>query len=313
MGPGKIQRLSFADLDGWAACDLSPALGVFLGTCDQLGAGLSAAASRASDARRFFEAHFTPVVFGSGPALFTGYYEPELRAALTRQPGYEVPLFALPSPDLRGASRSEIAHGALNGQGLELAWAADLAEAFFLQVQGSGRLVLPDGNTLRLGFAGKNGLEYRSVGQELIRRGVFTPDSITAQGIKDWIRAQPEAGAKLLLHNPSYVYFRALPDLPADQGPLGTLNHPVTEGISLAVDPDFTPLGAPVWLERPGQPGRLMVAQDTGSAIKGPQRADVFCGSGAGAGALAGAMQDSGRMVTLLPKTNLGAADVPTR
>jgi membrane-bound lytic murein transglycosylase A len=201
-------------------------------------------------------------------------------------------------------SRREIeTSGIMAGRGLEIAWVDDPVELFFLQIQGSGRVRLPNGRVLRVGYGGKNGHEYRSVGQELVRRGVYSPHQVSAQVIKNWVRRNPTAGAELLRHNPSFVFFRKLDSVSAEMGPLGAMNRSVTGGRSIAVDPRFTPLGAPVWVEKDGaEPmNRLMIAQDTGSAIKGAQRADIFVGTGDAAGRTAGRLRDPGRMVVLLP------------
>jgi membrane-bound lytic murein transglycosylase A len=167
------------------------------------------------------------------------------------------------------------------------------------QVQGSVRVRLPQGAVLRLGFAGKNGHPYRSIGQELVRRGEVTPERICAGAIRDWCAAHPGSVTELLRHNSSFVFFHAL-DLSPEAGPLGAMGRPVTPLRSLAVDPLHHPLGSPVWVSAPGI-ARLMVAQDIGSAIKGPQRGDIYCGSGDAAGEMAGPMQLSGELVTLLP------------
>lgn len=160
-----------------------------------------------------------------------------------------------------------------------------------------------EGGSLRVGYGGKNGHPYRSVGKELVRRGIFKAHQVSAQTIRRWVRQNPASGLELLWHNPSYVFFREITRLAPDKGPLGAMNRSVTEGRSLAVDPDFVPLGAPVWLEKDGKSPirRLMVAQDTGSAIKGPQRGDIYFGSGSEAGQLAGRIRDPGRMIVLLP------------
>ncbi len=304
--------LGFNDLRGWDQDDPAAALTAFQTTCDQLDPidwdGVCAGAQHAPDPRAFFEAHFRPVLFGgSEPALFTGYYEPELRASRTRKPGYTTPIYR-PPPGLSRArpwhSRAEIEdRGLLAGQGLEIAWLRDPVEAFFLQVQGSGRLQFDDGSVLRVGFAAKNGHPYRSVGQHLIRQGVFQPHEVSAARIARWVSANPDAGRAALHHNPSFVFFRELTTLDPGLGPLGAMNRPVSAGRSIAVDPDHVPLGAPVWIEKEGAAPmrRLMVAQDTGSAIKGVQRADIFFGTGDQAGRQAGRVRDPGRMIVLLP------------
>ncbi|MGB0960184.1 MAG: MltA domain-containing protein, partial [Halocynthiibacter sp.] len=192
---------------------------------------------------------------------------------------------------------------ALDNRGLELAWLNDPVEVFFLQVQGSGRIKLTDGNTMRVGFGGKNNHKYRSIGRELVRRGVFNKHQVSAGRIKSWVRQNPRDGKRLLQHNPSFVFFREITEISPKDGPIGAMGASVTTQRTLAVDPKYTPLGAPVWIEKDGvdSMARLMVAQDTGSAIKGAQRSDVFCGSGTAAGKVAGRMKDHGRMVVLLP------------
>jgi membrane-bound lytic murein transglycosylase A len=312
--PAPAQMLEFASLDGWAQDDHRAALTTFLETCDRLDGSdwvplcrlaRDAGATDAS-ARAFFELFFRPVVIGTPPALFTGYYEPELQGSPVRTPRFAWPIYRRP-PELRdGAAyydRAAIENGALRGRGLELAWLEDPVEVYFLQIQGSGRIRFPDGHVLRVGYAGKNGHAYRSVGQEMIRRGSHRPDEVSAQEIRAYVRATGRAGLDLLNVNPSYVFFRKLPDLPADKGPIGAMGQSITALRSVAIDPAFTPLGAPVWIEKAGAaPLRaLMVAQDTGGAIKGPQRADIFYGTGAAAGDAAGTVKDGGRMVVLLP------------
>ena len=158
---------------------------------------------------------------------------------------------------------------------------------------------------MRLGFAAKNGRAYASVGQILIGRGALSPDRVSPDTIRDWIIAQGSKGREVLWENESYVFFRRIDDVPADEGPLGAMGRSVTPQRTVAVDPAYTPLGAPVWIEKGGSSpmSRLMVAQDTGSAIIGPQRADIFFGTGDAAGRTAGAVKDGGRMVVLLPLT----------
>ena len=293
----------FDDLQGWASDDLARALAVFCVTAGDVPGweALAARAGAARDARAFFEAEFTPVLIEDGAApLFTGYYEPELRGSPVRTGDFTHPVHALP-PDPAAHDRAAIVAGALDGQGFEIAWLADAAEAFFLQVQGSGRIVMPDGSVLRVNYAGANGRPYRSIGRVLVARGLFAPQTVTAEGIKDWIRANPAEGRALMDLNPSYVFFRVLSGLAPQDGPLGCMGRPVTALRSVAVDPAVVPLGAPVWIEAGGM-RRLMVAQDRGGAIRGAQRADVFFGTGAAAGRAAGEFHHPGRMVVLLPR-----------
>ena len=302
----------FGDLQGWAQDDHAAALAVFQETCPDLDdpdwQSLCAISANIDDARAFFQLFFRPVLIEDGAKpLFTGYFEPELDGALRPDSRYRFPLYKMP-PEARGAanwlSRREIeTTDALAGRGLEIAWVDDPVELFFLQVQGSGRIRLPDGRSLRVGYQGANGHQYRSVGTELVRRGIFDAHQVSAQVIKNWVRRNPIDGLELLRHNPSYVFFREIGDVPAHKGPLGAMNRSVTALRSVAVDPRFVPLGAPVWLEKAGETpmNRLMVAQDTGSAIKGAQRADIFFGTGDEAGRQAGRLRDDGRMYVLLP------------
>ncbi|MBC2836031.1 murein transglycosylase A [Paragemmobacter straminiformis] len=306
----QAQELRFSDLAGWETDDHRAALQSFLQTCDLIeGADWRPLCNLAPDAaasdrtaRQFFELFFRPVLIGDPPALFTGYYEPEFSGSPTRTPRFAYPLYARP-PELRDGeqflSRAAIDGGALRGRGLELAWLDDPVDVYFLQVQGSGRIKMPDGSVLRVGYAGRNGFEYRSVGQEMVRRGTHRPDEVSAQEIARYVRA---GASDLLSINPSYVFFRKL-DLAPELGPIGAMTRSITPFRSVAIDPAFTPLGAPVWIEKDGPaPIRsLMVAQDTGGAIKGPQRADIYFGTGPAAGDAAGTVKDSGRMVVLLP------------
>ena len=233
----------------------------------------------------------------------------KLRSALMRQTKQALINGGISMPDeARDANpwltRREILTGeAMRGRGLEIAWVDDPVELFFLQIQGSGRIRLPGGRMLRVGYGGANGHPYRSIGAELVRRGIYSAHQVSAQVIRSWVRRNPVAGAELLMHNPSYVFFREVRLATDSTGPLGAMNRPVTALRSIAVDPAFTPLGAPVWLEKDGQGKmrRLMIAQDTGSAIKGAQRADIFFGTGDAAGQAAGRLRDPGRMLVLLP------------
>ncbi|WP_102855705.1 murein transglycosylase A [Phaeobacter inhibens] len=306
--------LSFAQLEGWADDDHEAALGAFLQTCRDLNdpdwRALCALANEQDPkaARGFFQLFFRPILIEDGaPALFTGYFEPELSGARRPSSRYRYPVYRQP-PESRKISqwltrRELLTSGVMEGRGLEIAWVDDPVELFFLQIQGSGRIRLPDGSSIRVGYGGANGHEYRSIGTELVRRGIYNIHQVSAAVIKRWVRRNPLAGEDLLMHNPSYVFFREVSRIPASAGPLGAMNRSVTTLRSLAVDPRFTPLGAPVWLEKDGAKPmrRLMIAQDTGSAIKGAQRADVFFGSGDEAGIEAGRLRDPGRMVVLLP------------
>ena len=311
MGTVTHTRLGFDDLTGWAADDHYAALVVFRNTCDVADdARLQELAKvDATDPRGFFETYFEPVLIRDGaPMLFTGYFEPELTGSRQRSEAFPHPVLALPS-DLRSdtpyLTRREIEQDmALAESDLALAWLADPLDLFFLQVQGSGRIRLAEGGVMRVGFAARNGHPYTSIGKLLIARGTVAGNAISADAIREWVHANGAAGRALLWENESYVFFREITDVPADQGPLGAMNRSVTAGRSIAVDPQFTPLGAPVWIEKSGADpiNRLMVAQDTGAAIKGAQRADIFFGTGDAAGQQAGSVSDPGRMIVLTPK-----------
>ena len=307
----EIRILEFSELDGWEKDNHAEALAVFLNTCSDMKSpdwkGLCRAAEDQTNAKAFFELFFRPVQITDGkPALFTGYFEPELEGDLYRSERFRFPIYKLPPEARDGAwlSRRELEEtGAMKGRGLEIAWVDDAVELFFLQVQGSGRIKLPDGRYIRVGYGGKNGHEYRSIGRELVRRGVYNVHQVSAQVIKNWVRRNPIDGLELLRHNPSYVFFREVSEVPADKGPLGAMNRSVTEMRTVAVDPRYTPLGAPVWVEKNGKGKirKLMIAQDTGSAIKGAQRADIFFGTGDEAGLKAVRLKDPGRMIVLMP------------
>ncbi|MEM9433497.1 MAG: MltA domain-containing protein [Pseudomonadota bacterium] len=307
-----IEVLKFEDLRGWEEDDHEAALLVFQDTCidieDPEWSSLCALATSQPNAKTFFELFFRPVLVGGDKsALFTGYFEPELRGSKTRQGPFRYPIYAKPPEVGNGKlwfSRAEIEEqNLLAGRGLEIAYVDDPVDAFFLQIQGSGRIALAEGGAIRVGYAGKNGHEYRSIGQELVRRGIYKSHQVSAQVIQNWVRRNPVDGRDLLHHNPSFVFFREVSEVPTSRGPLGAMNRSITKLRSVAVDPEFTTLGAPVWVEKDGENPlrRLMIAQDTGSAIKGAQRADIFYGTGTQAGRAAGRVKDSGRMVMLVP------------
>ena len=309
-----VEVLEFDALDGWYDDNHVEALTTFLRTCNLIDQEdwvpiCAVAADVPQDeasARSFFELFFKPVIVGKPPALFTGYFEPELDGSLVQTGRFKYPIYRRP-PELKDGkvfhSREAIENGAIDGRGLELAWLDDPVDVYFLQVQGSGRIRLTDGTVMRVGYAGANGHSYRSVGHEMVRRGTLTMDQVSAPGIAYWVRNNPDAGRDLLQTNPSYVFFRKIGTLTAEDGPIGAMGRSITTMRSIAIDPKFTPLGAPVWIEKDGKsPIRsLMIAQDTGGAIKGMQRADIFFGTGADAGDLAGRIKDGGRMVLLLP------------
>ncbi len=286
-----------------------------------------------STIRAFFEQRFQPYeVFNTDATLegtITGYYEPLIKGDRTPNGKARFPVYATPddlivvdlasvypelkSMRLRGKlqgnkvvpyfTRGEIENG--NFVGKPIAWADDAVELFFLQIQGSGRIELPDGSHLRVGYADQNGHPYKSIGKILVDRGEMKLEDASMQSIKAWGAANPNKLPELLNSNPSYVFFKELPN--GLSGPLGALGVPLTAGRSIAIDPKYIPLGAPVFLStthpNSNQPlNRLMMAQDTGGAIRGAVRADLFWGFGNEAGELAGKMKQKGRMWVLLPK-----------
>src|SRR5215203_3057970 len=328
----------FATLPDGAAIDDEP----FAGTAGSWKAPCAAAAQlppgdRAA-ARRFFETRFQPFAVRNNRnplGLFTGYYEPLLHGSRKRGGKYTVPLYTRPDElvmvdlgrfrdDLKGKriagkvedgslvpypDRREIDAGALAGRKLEIVWVDDPIGAFFLHVQGSGRVRLAEGGELRLGYAAQNGHPYTAIGRELIARGALTAEEVSLQTIRAWLEAHPGEARELMEHNASYVFFQKI----EGDGPLGAQGVPLTPGRSLAVDRQYMPLGVPLWLvsgvpsAREGEPAgrlqRLLVTQDTGGAIRGPVRGDVFWGFGAEAEAIAGRMKHRGRYWLLLPKT----------
>ena len=282
------------------------------------------------DGLSFFETYFETAQIGNGEAFATGYFEPEILGSRTRRPGYDVPVYRMPDDLVRAwpantpqserdgrpplgryadngdfvpyYTRAEIEDGALAGRGLEIAWAADPVEMFFLQIQGSGLLRLPDGSRMRIGYAGQNGREYVGIGRIMREEGLIgdgTPYATSMQGIVQFIRDNPEKGAEIMNLNKSWIFFRPLDT----DGPLGSLEVPVKRGDSVAVDPNFVPYGAPVWLDldRDVADG-LWIAQDTGGAIKGANRFDTFWGNGGDARDIAGGMSARGQALVLLPK-----------
>lgn len=275
------------------------------------------------DAISFFAAYMDAVQVGDGKAFATGYYEPEILGCRTRQPGCEVPIYKRPadlidvdlglfSDDLKGKSirgkvtgsklvqyddRAAIENGSLAGRGLEIAYANDVVDFFFLQIQGSGRLKLPDGGVMRIGYETQNGRGYTGIGRLMKDRGLITDGSM--QGIVTYLRANPDEGRKIMQENKSFVFFREL----TGAGPLGAMGYPVVGESSAAVDAKFVPLGAPLWLSMDrAEPNGIWIAQDTGGAIKGANRVDTFWGAGDRARAIAGGMAARGSALIFLPK-----------
>jgi len=299
-------------------------VGDWSGACTALasvGAGREAA-------RQYLETWFQPYAV-DGEANYTGYFEPEFQGSLTRGGDYQVPVYARPRDLVRAkatdgsyvsgqwvsgqfrpyASRAEIDSGRLDGQGLELLWLRSPVDLFFLQIQGSGRVVLPDGRTVRLGFAARNGQAYVPIGRVLVRRGDLAADQVSMQTIRDWLAAHPDEARSVMEENPNYVFFRRLDDVDLSHGAPGAFGVALTPGRSLAVDRGMVPFAAPVWVETRlpdarGQVGdwrHLTLAQDIGTDIRGAGRGDLFTGWGAQAQAVAGGLHEGGRMVLLLP------------
>jgi membrane-bound lytic murein transglycosylase A len=343
-GPPRLtlQPVGFDQLQGWSDDRVAAAIPAFVKSCGRVAAHTDATPldtrfptvtfGRVGDwrelcrgaqtvptgddgaARRFFEDGFVPVLAGDHDArdgdpqqgLFTGYYEIELRGSRRQHKGFRIPIYRKP-PDPALAtrySRAEIEAGVLAGQGLELLWVDDPVDAFFLQIQGSGRVRLEDGSTIRIGYDGQNGFPYVPVGRLLIERGAIPREQLTMAAIRAWMKANPEAASALRGENPSFVYFREF----RGDGPFGAEGVVLTPERSLAVDRGLIPLGVPIWLEAearfPQSPSvhRLVIAQDVGGAIKGPVRGDLFWGTGPVAGALAGAMNAHGRYYLILPR-----------
>ena len=287
-----------------------------------------------AEAKYFFESRFLAYRVSNShgnSGLITGYYEPVLRGAWAANPTFRFPLYSLP-PDLISAdlgsfddkwkgeqiagrmdgkrfvpyySRAEIEDGSLLGRRLEFLWVDDAADAFFLHIQGSGRVILPDGAHVRIGYAGRNGRPYTAIGRELVAGGIMNLNEVTMPSIRSWMEANPVAAQALMRKNKSFIFFRVL----KGEGPIGSQGVVLTPGRSLAVDPKYWPLGVLAWIDttdpsvRPIKPLRhIGVAQDSGSAIKGAVRADYFWGYGKAAGSKAGIMKQKGKLYMLLPR-----------
>jgi membrane-bound lytic murein transglycosylase A len=345
-----LEAVAWSELPGWMDDDPRAAWQAFLRSCSKLKAqaawrDICAQAEQlpaSASVREFFEAGFLPYrvanADGSMQGLATGYYEPLLRGSRRKEGPYRYPLYAAPAdllivdlaeinPELKHLRlrgrlegrrvvpyypRAEIERGLPALAGKELLWVDDPVDLFFLQIQGSGRVRLPTGELVRVGYADQNGQPYKSIGRYLVEQGEMKLEQASMQGIKTWGAANPAKLDALLNQNPSYVFFRELPQISAsqdaaDSGPVGALGVALTPERSIAVDARHIPLGAPVFLatswpnsDRPL--ARLVLAQDTGGAIRGAVRADYFWGFGEGAGALAGRMRQSARMWLLLPR-----------
>lgn len=354
----RLSPVPFSALPGWMEDDLQGFWDAWRGNCTvmRLRSTPWAQACKQSEGlptsdaltkRLFIESRFTAHELSDNrntrSGTVTGYYEPLLRGSRTRSGAFQIPLYRSPPdliqvdlasvhPELRSLrlrgrlenkrvvpypTRADIEKKGLLA-GLELLWVDDPVDAFFLQVQGSGRIQLPDGKSVRVGYADQNGYPYRSIGRYLIDRGELKPHEASMQGIRGWIAANPHRRDEVLHQNPSVVFFKEIAGLGDASGPLGSMGLPLTPGRSLAVDPRFVTPGSLVFMTtRVPRPGvlsgaiddsntvpfqRLMIAQDTGSAIQGVHRSDIFFGTGESAGEVAGRMRAEGRMFVLLPR-----------
>ena len=344
----RYEETAWHEVGGWTQTVLAPSLRAFLAGCTRLQSRTlwqsvctAARAVSAEDEpalRAFFESRFVAYRIyspeGHGEGLVTGYYEPVLKGRRAQGAAFRHPVYGVPEdlivvdlaslhPELRHLrlrgriegrrlvpylTRADIENPGRPAPAAPIAWVSDAVELFFLQIQGSGQIELPDGGRMRVGYADQNGHPYRSLGRYLIDRGELKLEQASMQGIKAWASANPAKLQEALNQNPSYVFFRELPP-PAtpDEGPPGALAVPLTAGYSIAIDPRHVPLGAPVFLSttyplstRPLE--RLMMAQDTGGAIRGAVRADFYWGTGSEAGAQAGRMRQQGRMWLLWPR-----------
>jgi membrane-bound lytic murein transglycosylase A len=329
-----MEPTSFKDIPGWADDRQADALAAFRRSCPKLVAGSdtristdggvkvvavaewkticdSAGAVKEGDnigAKHFFEENFRPLVV-KVPGNFTGYFEPELRGSRAPSRIFTVPVYRRPADltDQPYLTRGEIEQGALKGKGLEIAYVQDPVALFEVQVQGSGRVHLAEGGTLSLGFDGSNNRPYTAIGNTLVEMGVLQKDKVTWPAIRDWLKRNPIKGRDVMRKNERYIFFKDTKSAAAT----GSEGVPLTAQRSLAVDTMFTPFGTPIWIEttRPvtGKPNatetyrHLMVAQDSGTAIKGPARGDVFFGNTPQAADWAGRMVGTGRAIVLVP------------
>jgi len=295
-----------------------------------------------ASAKAFFESRFAPhrIVHNNTQGLLTGYYEPILKGSRTAEGKFQTPVYKRPTDLLNvvdeadraskqdGLShvrktssgtaafptRQEIEEGALAGQDLELLYLEDPVECFFMHIQGSARIELTDGTTTRINYAGKNGHPYSSIGRYLIENDMLSADKMSMQALGKWLRSDLERGRRVMWQNKSFIFFREIDDA---EGPVGAMAVPLTPGRSLAVDTSFHTLGTPLYVSAPNLShatkssgfNRLMVAQDVGSAIKGPERGDIFFGSGEKAGRIAGVTKHAGNFFVLLPATVEVAGD----
>ena len=344
--PGSLTQVDFAAVPGWSADPLEQSLPALRAGCRRLmtlppdtvlgGQGLpetyagragqwapactaarSLAAGDAAGTRAYYQDWFTPYRIEQ-PALFTGYYEPEVRGALAASSIFRTPLLARPDDLVPGGrrmgstvvpywSRADIEAGRMGAAARPLLWLADPVDLFFLQIQGSGRIRLPDGGIVRVGYDGKNGRPYTPIGRLLIANGALQPSAVSMQSIRAWLAAHPTQQRAIIDSNEDYVFFRVLDGGHVEGGPPGALGVALQPGRSAAVDRSALPLGVPIFADTtdpmnslPWQ--HLLMAQDVGSDIQGPARADVFLGAGELAAQSAGAMHQGGTLYVLLPR-----------
>lgn len=339
----QVEQLTFAALDGWKDDDHAAAFGAYLKSCRAIlngtpamrkarpvYGGLFTACERAKaagpldrdEARAFFEDNFKPVRVapkGQTEGFFTGYYETEVQGSRVPTDEFKVPIYTAPAATIKGKKskvfahldRTKIEEGALEGKGLEICWVKDPIDVFFAQIQGSTRVKLEDGKLMRLNYIASNGHPYTPVGRFLIDRGIIAKEDMSMDRIRDWMEANPEEGKELRRKNRSFVFFHETP-LAEHEECIGAQGVPLTPLRSLAVDKKMHVYGTPIWVdaelpiesEKPDTKfQRLLIAQDTGSAIVGPARADIYFGYGDGIGSIAGRIKQNGKFVMLVPKS----------
>ena len=332
-----IEAIDFSDIVGWLEDDHCAALACYLRSVEQADVtlpkperdDLGGVLPARDAARAFFEESFRPYKVSAAPGLLTSYFEPVLKGSRLPSPAFPIPVYGRPpelmplppahpllaqgltaARDHGGAfepyfTRAAIEEGALAGRGLEILYLADAIEAFVMHVQGSGLIELDDGARTQLTFDGKNGHPYASVARHLIERGLLGSEDADLDGMMACLRAHPDARS-FMQENKSYIFFKELG--PAEEGPKGSLGVKLYPGRSLAADPAYHRLGLPLWVSAPdltfegGPFRRLVVAQDTGSAIKGPQRGDIFAGTGSDAQKSAGRVRHKCEFIILKPK-----------
>jgi membrane-bound lytic murein transglycosylase A len=354
LANAKVETLDFSAMAGWKDDDHAAAYESFLKSCSAILRGTkqmraarpvygalftvcertkAAGPLDRDQARAFFEANFKPVRLaqqGQTDGFFTGYYETEVEGSRVPTPEFSIPVYTAPAATIRtkqskvfaNLDRTKIEEGALNGKKLEICYVKSPIDLFFAQIQGSTRVKLDTGSTLRLNYIASNGLPYTPVGRYLIDRGIISKEEMSMDRIRDWMVANPEEGKELRRKNRSFVFFRET-DLRDHEECIGAQGIPLTPGRSLAIDKKIHTYGTPIWIdaelpiesEKPETKfQRLLVAQDTGSAIIGPARADIYFGTGDKIGSIAGRIKQFGQFVMLVPRSvelKGGSDDIP--